>query len=351
MPFNPVCTPRSRREGVRSRCGFTRVELVGALAIAAMIAAWMMVAGERARRTAMLGEDLSNLRQIATLTGQCAADNDDKFWTFSWQGGETYNSKYPELNFAGNDLDAADNQAVEILRDSANRPDMPKISLWYAHLMYSHLPLLQFSGLHFPNRTFISSGDSARLLWASDPVGFDQNKFGPNQPPPNKPNKRWPYSSSYQLASSFFDRSPTPDQRLVQVFDDDSFVGGAGLDLQSRLVSSVVSPSQKVHLHDKYAWHFGTSSKHDKSTIPLQKGHAYFADEDARMPLLFVDGHAAVQTSHEANHGWVPSKPTLCQITKIYSPSSGLTVPGRYRWTRGYLEGRDVGGPESPECQ
>jgi len=327
------------------------VELVGALAIAAMIAAWMMVAGERARRTAMLGEDLSNLRQIATLTGQYAADNDDRFWTFSWQGGETYNSKWLELNFASDDMEAGANQAVVMLRDSFGRPDMPKIEGWFVHLSYSHIPLMLYAGRSLPTRLFVSSGDQPRRLWASDPEGFDQGKFGTNQPGKGGPYQRWPYSSSFRLSTSFYDQSATPQQRISQAGSDVGYTSPTGHDLRARLMASTSFPSQKIHLHDNYAWHFGTSTKHNQPTFPLAEGYAFFGDDDARLPLLFVDGHVAVHASKDSNPGWIPNEPTLCQPTTFASPSSGLSVPGRYRWTRGYLEGRDVGGPESPECQ
>jgi prepilin-type processing-associated H-X9-DG protein len=294
---------RTRCGGQRPRLGFTRLELAAVLAIMGMIAAWLMVVGERSRRTAMLGEDLSNLRQIATLTGQYAADNDDKFWTFSWQGGETYNTKWPDLNFASSDAQAGASQGVVILRDYVGRLEMPQMSAWYAYYMYSHLPLMQYAGRGVPSRVFVPSGDQPRLLWSTDPEGFDQGKFGPNQPAPSPINKRWPYSSSYQLASSFFDQSPA-GQRISQGGVENLYSIPTDHDLRARALSSTAFPSNKVLLHDKYAWHFGTSTKHNKPTFPLAQGYAFFGDDDARLPLLFVDGHVAVHTSGEGNKGW-----------------------------------------------
>jgi hypothetical protein len=332
--------------------GFSHVEFVVVLGLAVGLFAVLWVMGDRQRRTAMLGEDLSNMRRIAALTGQYAADNDDKFWTFSWQGGVKYNSEYPDLNFASEDNTAASNQAVVILRDHAGRPDMPMISGWYSYGMYSHLPLLQHAGLESPNRLFVSAGDRARQLWVSDPLGFDLNNFKPNQPDPTgQPmQKRWPYSSSYQLASSFFDQTVSATSRIRQGGTEPTWFIPPDADLHAKTLSSTAFPSQKVHLHDKYAWHFGKTAADSLPTFPLGQGYPYFAEPHARLPLLFVDGHAAMHQSGSANEGWIPNNPTSCLPTTFSSPSSGKTVSGRYRWTRSYLDGRDVGGPEVGDC-
>lgn len=337
---------RSRRRG------FTLTEIAMGLVVLAVLVAILVVAGDRTRRTAMLGEDLSNMRQIAALTGQYAADNQDLFWTFSWQGGETYGSKWPELNTAPSDLEAAANQAVVILRDSAGREDMPKIFGWYTYHMYSHLPLLQYAGLEFPNRLFVSAGDKARRLWASDPLGFDQGKFLPNQPPPTaESNKRWPYSSSYQLATSFFDQALLQGNRVNQSgLPENQWFTPLGGDLRARTLSATKFPSLKSHLHDKFAWHFGTTAADSLLNGEFEKGYPYFAEEHARLPILFVDGHAAVHRSGDANKGWVPTSPCPFKPTTIVSPSSGKTVPGRYRWTRHFLDGADVSKPEIDDC-
>ncbi len=331
------------------RRGFTLVEAAMTLVVLGVLVAILVVAGDRTRRTAMLSQDLSNMRQIATLTGQYAADNQDLFWTFSWQGGEIYNSKYPDLNNPQDDKEGAVHQAVVILRDHAGRPDFPKITGWYPHLMYSHLPLLQHAGLAFPNRLFISAGEKARLLWASDPLGFDQGKFLPNQPQPSLINKRWPYSSSYQMASSFFDQAIATIDRVSQAGSEQSWNIPSNGDLRARTLSDTAFPSQKVHLHDKYAWHFGTTEADSVApAMPMVKGYPFFAEPHARLPLLFVDGHAAVHRSADSNPGGTPTSPTGCGPTTFQSPSSNKVVYGRYRWTRHLLGGRDIAGPDPP---
>ncbi len=347
-PVKHSRSPQSSRRGA-----FTCVELLCILAVLGVVLAVLAVMGDKARKAAMLSDDLANFRQIAALTGQYAADNDDKFWTFSWQGGETYNTKWSDLKSGTDDVEAAANQAVVILRDHAGRLDMPKISPgWYSFLLYSHLPLQTYAGSSFPDRLFVSSGDRARLLWASDPPGFDQGKFLPNQPSPMYPvNKRWPYSSSYQLSTSFFDQGTPNAARVSQASPQENLWNTPNDgDLQARTLSATKHPSLKSHLHDKFAWHFGTTTEDSLLTNEFDKGYPFFAEEHARLPILFVDGHAAVHRSGNANKGWIPNAPCPFTPTSFVSPSSGKTVPGCYRWTRLFLDGADVGKPELDDC-
>ncbi len=152
--------------------GFALIEVTVVIVVIGLLVAVLVVSGERARRTAMIGEDLSNLRQIGQLTGQYANDFEDKFWSFSWKKGQSL-SQFPDLNNAGTDLQASGNQAVDIMRrlGGLSPAQAPKQSAWMVFASSTHLPLIEYAGLQTPSldptktstRMFIGSGDKVRL--------------------------------------------------------------------------------------------------------------------------------------------------------------------------------------------
>ena len=331
------------------RSGFAVLEVVTVAALAVMVAALLLVAGDRSRRSARLGEDIADFRQIGGMTGAFAGDHTGLFWTFSWKKGDA-KSKYGDLNNDPTDMTAAASQAVDILRRVAGREDIPKISNWFAHPFYSHLVLADYmqTGGGLPSRTFISSGDANRLLWAGDPQGFDQGKFGAQQPPPGSTNKRWPYSSSYEMTTAFFDKSAV-GERISQAGTHATFLLPAAGDYGGKAIDATAFPSRKVLLHDGHARHFGRYGA--KATQP------FFSHPTARLPFLFVDASVVVHWTVRGNKGWRPNSPDSADPTAFYyepqtwappTVSGGPVelVAGYMRWTRNFIAGRDFGGPE-----
>ena len=327
-----------------NRRAFALVEAAALLVVAVGVAALLLVFGAEQRRQGRLGEDISKLRTIGELTSQYAADNADLFWNFSWRKGQSL-SQYPDLNNATDDLSAAANQAVDILRRVAGREDIPRISAWIPHVAYAHLPLLDYSK-ELPDETFISAADTHRLKWSRDPRGFDQGAYTPAPPGvPGDPNaKRWPYSSSFQLPTAFYDKSPVSG-RISQAGGYNFFTVPSNAVLGGQPRSAVAFPAHKVLLHDSHARHFGVKQP-------------YCTLDPSRLPLLFADGSVHVKGAIESNAGWIPTTPTSAASTFFtYQPSAwepgtfsgGVSenAIGRFRWTRGFLLGRDFGGPEA----
>lgn len=320
--------------------GFVMRELMAMLAVAGVVACVLMVLGARARQTAMAAEDLAKLHEIGSLTGMYASDHKDVYWGFSWKAGQSL-SQYPDLNNATTDIQAGADQAVDILRRRAGRTDIPKITGWIPHIFYTHLPLEDYAGQAPANRLFVSSGDVNRLKWASDPLGFDQGKFLPCQPTPSAVQKRWPYSSSWQMPPAFFTKEWSGSNALVNSGSFSLYQTPAGLSVMQQAVSVVAFPSQKVLLHDFGARHFGRQG--------------LYANPEARVATLIADGHGEVLMTKNTNPGWNPSSPTLPgPLVLAYTPScwdpplmgNQDNLPTGYRYTREGLFGRDFGGPE-----
>ncbi len=326
--------------GQRGASGFVMRELVALIAMAVVIASVLGVLGTKARQTAMAADDLAKLRQIGVLTGMYAADNKDVYWGFSWKAGQSL-SQYPDLNNATTDIQAGANQAVDILRRRAGRTDIPAIFGWIPHILYSHLALEDYASALPADRLFVSSGDVDRLKWASDPLGFDQGKFLPCQPAPSAVQKRWPYSSSWQMPAAFFTKEWSGGNALTNSGTFSLYQTPAGLGIVQQATSIVAFPSQKVLLHDFGTRHLGRPG--------------LYANPEARVATLISDGSAVVLATQNSNPGWNPPTPTSpSPLLLQYTPScwdpplmgAQSNMFAWYRYTREGLFGRDFGGPE-----
>jgi hypothetical protein len=335
----------------KHRHAFALVEAGLVAIVLVVLLSILLVIGNKSRQTAMAGDDLANLRRIGQLTGQYGADNKDLFWSFSWQAGQSL-SQWPELNNASSNMQAAGNQAVDILRRRTGIASLPPVLNWFSHLSYGHLVLEDYAGMGVPNRLFIGSGDRNRLLWASDVEGYNAGKFLPYQPNPSGAGWRWPYSSSFNMPPTFYSVDSGPDAMSQSGNNYNLWTSPQGAITGPKLLAQIAYPSQKALLHETHSRHFGTRQP-------------YFAVStgEARVPLLLVDGSAEVRATKSANPGWQPTLPNALNPTQFtYSPSNGgaLWDPpalspsgtdicvGYYRFTRSASKGRDFGGPEVP---
>ena len=337
----------------RARCatGLVLVELAAAVAIVAVLAALLLIAAGESRRQSSLGDNLANLKQFASATGSYAADNDDRMWAFSWQAGVNYGFG----GIASTSYEAAANQAVEIIRRRANRPDLAPIAGWFPNVTGSHLVLLDYLGTAQPERFVAGPEDWQRLLWQTSVVPDWNGYFRlvPNvERPPGTSNadKRWPYSSSYAIPPAFLSpdaRSRAPSYNAVtQGPTHTSFLVTTSTPLGGRRLSEVRHPAQKVMLYEEYQRHFGPQT-------------LFFGYPEARIPIMLADGSAAVRRTADANRGFQPDSPTSNSFTFInFAPASweprtlsgaaSQTVTAYYRFTRSGLRGRDFGGREVP---
>jgi hypothetical protein len=337
-----------------ARPGFAMAELVATLAILGVVFAMLSVMLPRQRQLAQLGESLANLKEFGTLTGMYAADNDDRYWALSWKGDGVTQYPSPYLDLRGpftDDMQAQAAQAVDLLRRVAGREDMPVVpNGWLAPLRYSHLVLADYAGLELPMRIAISPADERRQCWSSDPAAFDRGECQP-QPDPTAVNKRWPYSTSYELGINFF----SPDFAsgvIVQAGQHNFYTWTGRVSLGGRRQREVTYPSHKAMMWDEFQRHFGDRQP-------------YFMVAEARYPVLFADGAVRVRSGADANRGWDPANPRAHPsgpgdnngITSvIYSPANwepalpqGVSASmsgARQRFTRAGLGGRDFDADE-----
>lgn len=335
---------------VRARRGWTRVEAVVVILLVGVLMSLLLAGAPRARREQRLAMDLSNFAKIGGYTGHYALDHGDLVWGFTWKAGISP-SRYPDLREATSDRQAAANQAVDIIRRIGGFEAMPRIdAAWIPHVLYSHLPLVEYVGASLPDITFVSTGDRSRLEWALDPEAYRQNAFAPCQSQPVGGEHRWPYSASYQIPPAWFDLGVLPEQRVIQLTRHNFYFipQPPNENLGRGSLVDVSFPSEKVLMHDYASWHFGRRA-------------LFFLSPSARVPVLMADGSADVRTTSDSNRGWTPNDPTNPAPSLIEFDGTGFChgpvtanglasemVFGHYRWTRRDLQGRDFGRPEVP---
>ncbi|MGE3108322.1 MAG: type II secretion system protein [Phycisphaerales bacterium] len=347
---------QTARRGAGDRA-FVLAELLCVIALLLVLAVVIAVLGPENRYRSQMAGSLNNLQRLGSGIADYGLQSSDSVVSFTWRAGESRTCDDYAFPVAGSDLDAAANQAVCILRRQTGRTDITQISGWFPHLFYNMLPLLEYLDEPLPSRLVVSPGDNVRVAWQdavrrdpADPNGpYFNMRCRPGYPSASNTDKRWPFSSSYEMPPAFYspDAAVGNVQTIAQSNTHSLFFFGASTPLGRRLLSDIRHPSQKAMMYESNQRFFGSREP-------------FFMFAEARVPVLLCDGSVVVRSSSYANQGFQPNSPTSSLPTQVnYVPdvawetpppngSSNQFTPARMRFTRSGLLGRDFGGPEVP---
>ncbi len=333
------------RSSFRSRtAGITLIETLLTLLILVILFGLLSTVIGGARRAGQASVCLSNLRQFGLASGTYALDFNDRIFSFTWRKGHM-GSAYQDLRNPGTDNAAAAAQAVEIMRDRGDRPDMPAslTSNWIPHVLYTHLVIQDYLSQRLPEKMVVRPGDRDRLDWQNNPaMNFDQGLWLPAQPEPaEEGSKRWPYSSSYQVVPASYDRGDAGNRITQQGMLHYQYLVPQDASLGDRRLAEVRFPGQKVLMQDS----------EDRLRAARR---TYYAIPASIVSLLMFDGSVDARKTADANPGWdsnLPNSPgpmRFVYLPRVWeAPPMGDAnqdvVVGYYRWTRGGLGGVDFG--------
>ncbi len=336
--------PRSARHG------FTLVETLTTLGVAALATAMLGVGLDGARTSARSDTCKSNLQWQGEGYAQYAGDYRGQIATYSWRMGFTYRT--PDNVQMTEDMQAAQWQQTELLRRHTGRYDgVDRILnnlLIPPQRRYNHLVLLDYLELHTPQQLEACPEDANLIaskldplnatLWATTSPYNEIQSFRTTQV-----RQRYPFSSTYQTVpyATWIDiqvNGATPVAPAVNTSHQYQIHPGFEDLLGTRNFSEVAFPSLKVHMFEHNDFHHNA-------------GDPFYAYPQARAHQLFFDGSVAAYRTSHAEPGWDPSDPDDPDTFRyVYTPLStepiplgdpNTLLPVSYRFTRNGLQGFD----------
>jgi prepilin-type N-terminal cleavage/methylation domain-containing protein len=335
---------------IRPSRAFTLIELLVVIMIIVLLIGLLLPALSKSRCAARQSICLTNLKQQGVATHSYTADYQDKIYGFTVTPSSLDRIEDPAIRAAAagqTDIGCAAAQACDILRRRGDAYWLDYGGLiggWIPHILYTHLVLQDYLASRLPEKLVICPEDVNRNNW-QHVNEFRAGAYLPNQPDPTDSTQlRWPFSSSYQPTASMF----SPDAHrgniatVIQAGIYYSYTfspGNTSNVLGKRKLAEVMFPAQKVQL-------YGNESRHCK------KRRDFYAVPGNSLELLFFDQHAAMMNNNDLLPGFQPGAPTSAFWTTMqYDPAARPWDPpspvGSYKglcqWTRGGLQGVDIG--------
>lgn len=340
----------------KARNGFSLIELVAVITIAASVGAVLAPSMARMRGHMRGVSSVGNLSTIGQASAMYGIDHEDRIAAYSWRAGETYVNLGNGNSFTpSSDTVAAAYQLRDILYRATGRLQgsfrilTPTSRL--VHRRYSHLVLADYMD-NVGERLWADPSDINQTIWQDFPTFYDFVPYGQGMPQQfgydtdsswtlSSIKQLWAFGSSYQTVPHAWMPDTTPSY-VPLPFTPHSFTTSGGFPhLGDRLQTEVAFPSAKVMMFEEF----------DRERV----GHPYFAYSYTTPAKLMFDGSintartdaATLSVSPEDySFGWKePWYQHYLPLDKFPVPIGGLgdstDLNMHYRWTLGGLQGID----------
>lgn len=342
--------PEMSRPHRRKPRGFTIIDTLVATAAIVTLAGAVQVAGNAVDLQGQRDTDMLNLAWYSGLGASYAADNDGRYWSFTWQPGEA-NSEFADLadlqTSAPTINQAHAAQAADILRHRSpiDQDIIPGFTIPEAR--FSFLVLADYAGIDLPDPRLVPSGAGAFAAVARDYSLAETDIWGDNFADfsPEFRTREY-FRSLFQTSASFLQWVDRGENALKLAGSTYDFWNAPSLGVDRiRRLSEVRFPAQKVLQFSSFDFYSDADSSQ------------FYGLDNSRVSVLFTDGSVQYRRAGDANPGWDPTRPTSSRPFRFfYDPiHSGwpaipedtrvISVP-RMLVTRGGLDGIDFDGPD-----